>query len=330
MKNIITIAIIMFLAINGTFQCNGQQSHDPVNPNATPEAKSLLKYLYSLQGNHILSGQHNSGHEFTRSSDTIKSYTGKYPAIWGSDFAIDDRHALVREAINQYNDGSIITLMYHMRRPFDSDTVKRSTWKKLTDAEFEDLITPGTKIHQLWQDNMDTVAFYLKQLQKANIPVLWRPYHEMNGVWFWWGNRPGENGFKKLWIMTYERFVNFHKLNNLIWVFNTNAPRDWENDQAYAYDLFYPGDAYVDVLTADVYKKDFKQSHHDQLAALAKGKIIALGEVGDVPTPEILKQQPLWTWFMVWAGFPWMHNTPEIIRNLYNDPRVISKEDVKR
>jgi mannan endo-1,4-beta-mannosidase len=330
MKNILTIVFILFLSVNEIFNCNGQQSHDPVNPNATPEAKALLKYLYSIQGKYILSGQHNLGFEFMRSSDTIKSYTGKYPAIWGCDFETKNRKDLVKEAIRQYNSGSIVTLMYHMRRPFDSDTVKRSPWKKLTDEQFKELITPGTKSHQLWQDNMDTVAFYLKQLQNANIPVIWRAYHEMNGVWFWWGNRPGEEGFKKLWIMTYDRFVNFHKLNNLIWVFNTNAPRDWENDQAYAYDLFYPGEAYVDVLAADVYKNDFKQSHYDQLAALAKGKIIALGEVGNVPTPEILSKQPLWTWFMVWAHFPWTDNTPEAIRNLYSDSRVITKDKIKR
>jgi mannan endo-1,4-beta-mannosidase len=322
--------LILVMTISGYYPCEAQTSKNPVNKNTTPEAKALLKYLYSLQGKNILSGQHNYGSEFMRSSDSIKAYTGKYPAIWGCDFASVDRRKLVEEAVLQYKNGSIVTLMYHMKRPFDADTVRASSWKKLTDAEWNELLTPGTRIHQLWQDNMDTVAFYMKELQKANVPVLWRPYHEMNGVWFWWGNKRGENGFKKLWIMTYDRFVNYHKLNNLIWVWNTNAPRDWENDQAYAYDLFYPGDEYVDVLTADIYKNDFKQSHHDQLLALGKGKLIALGEVGTVPIPEILDTQLQWSWFMVWAQFPWIGDNPQLIRKLYQDPRVITKDEIKK
>ncbi len=317
-----------------SFQCAffegfAQKSALPVNANSTPEAKALLKYLYGIQGKNILSGQHNYARHFTRSSDSIMSYTGKLPAIWGCDFATRNRQALVHEAIRQYKSGSIITLMHHMNRPFDTDSVGGSTWKKLSDTEWNELLTPGSPINMMWQKDIDAVANSLKLLQNAHIPVLWRPYHEMNGIWFWWGNKQGENGFKKLWIMTYERFVNIHKLNNLIWVWNANAPRDWKADQAYAYDLFYPGSNYVDVLAADVYGNDFKQSHHDQLAALANGKLIALGEVGNIPTPDILKQQPQWTWFMIWADFPWTHNTPQGIRDLYNDPKVLTKDEIK-
>jgi mannan endo-1,4-beta-mannosidase len=126
----------------------------------------------------------------------------------------------------------------------------------------------------------------------------------------------------------YDRYVNHHKLNNLIWVWNTNAPRDWKDDEAYAYELFYPGAEYVDILAADVYKNDFKQSHHDQLVELGKGKLIALGEVGNLPTPEIIEQQPQWSWFMCWAHFPWAYNTREIVKTLYNSPRVLTLDEV--
>jgi mannan endo-1,4-beta-mannosidase len=328
-KPLIFVFIVLFSTT--VFQIgNAQASKSPVNPNATPEAKALLKYLYSIKGKNILSGQHNGQYPPTRSHDSIKSFTGKYPVVWGNDFSGRSRKLMIDEAKRQHAKGSIITLMYHMRRPFDSDTVRRSTWKKLTDAQWEELTTPGTAINKMWQDDIDSVAFYFKQLQEAKIPVLWRPYHEMNGVWFWWGNRPGENGFKKLWIMTYERFVNHHQLNNLIWVWNTNAPRDWENDQAYAYDLYYPGDQYVDVLAADIYKGDYKQSHHDDLDKLANGKLIALGEIGHVPPNEVLNQQPQWVWFMVWSGFPWTANNPQSMRTFYSDPKVLTLDEIKK
>jgi mannan endo-1,4-beta-mannosidase len=176
---------------------------------------------------------------------------------------------------------------------------------------------------------MDSVAYYLKILRDKKIPVLWRPYHEMNGGWFWWGSRPGPDGYQKLWKMLYERYTNYHKLNNLIWVWNANAPRVKQNDNAMAYENFYPGNEYVDILAADIYNSDYKQSHHDQLVELGKGKLIAMGEIGDVPSPEILKQQPQWSWFMVWARFPWTKNTPEEMNAFYNAPSVISLDEVR-
>jgi len=62
----------------------------------------------------------------------------------------------------------------------------------MTDKEWEELITPGTKLNSRWINRVDTIATYLKELQALGVPVLWRPYHESNGVWFWWGNRKGE------------------------------------------------------------------------------------------------------------------------------------------
>jgi mannan endo-1,4-beta-mannosidase len=307
-----------------------QTSFQPVNHNATKEAKDLLKYLYELKGKSILSGQHNYPSDLVRSSDSIKAMTGKYPAIWGTDIS-DLNDQVVSQIIEQYKNGSIITLMYHQVKPFDNDSLgfERSVKGQVTDQQWKQIITPGTKYHAMWLEKIDKRAELLKKLQDANIPVLWRPYHEMNGMWFWYGNRPGPEGIQKLWKMLYDRLVNYHHLNNLIWVWNANAPRDWPKDEAYSYDLFYPGAGFVDVLAADVYKNDYKQSHQDQLIALGKGKLIALGEVGVMPTPLILTSQPQWSWFMCWASFPWTDNSREAVKTLYNDTHVITKEQVK-
>jgi mannan endo-1,4-beta-mannosidase len=174
---------------------------------------------------------------------------------------------------------------------------------------------------------VDSIARYLNELQILGVPVLWRPYHELNGVWFWWGNRKGENGSAKLYRMMFDRFVHYHKLNNLIWVWNTNGPRQLINDEAYAYEDYFPGLDFVDVLATDVYHSDYRQSHHDDLAHLGQGKVIALGEVGEVPTPDILAHQPLWAWFMIWGNFVDTHNTPQQMRALYGCPRVLTHED---
>jgi mannan endo-1,4-beta-mannosidase len=102
------------------------------------------------------------------------------------------------------------------------------------------------------------------------------------------------------------------------------------NDEAYEYEDYFPGMNYVDVLATDVYHNDYRQSHHDELVRLGHGKIIALGEVGEVPTPEILNRQPMWTWFMIWGNFVTTHNTPQQMRELYNSPRTLSHEEYVR
>ena len=316
--------LILGLLAGIFFSCSNQQ-FKPVNPNITPEASELLEYLYSIRGKQTLSGQHNYPHELTRSTDSVIAITGKTPVVWGTDISsLDD--ALLEEAKKQYASGSVITLMYHQVKPFHHDSMgfSRSVQGMVTDEEWEQIITPGTEYHKMWLIQIDLRAEFLKKFRDAGIPVLWRPYHEMNGMWFWYGNRQGENGIIKLWRIMYDRYTNLHGLNNLLWVWNANAPRDWKDDEAYPYELFYPGEEYVDVLAADIYKADYKQSHHDQLVELGKGKIIALGEVGALPSPEILKQQPEWTWFMCWAHFPWTHNTREQVLELYQDARVSS------
>jgi mannose/cellobiose epimerase-like protein (N-acyl-D-glucosamine 2-epimerase family) len=314
----------------------GQRHFDPVNRNATPQAKKLLDYLYSIGGKRIIAGHHNYVGRPNAFIDRVKELSGKSPQIWGCDFINCYRDGegakIVQEAYAKYKEGYIVTLMWHAGRPKDDPPFgwKESIQAKLTDQEWRELTTPGTELHSRWLNQVDAVAGYLNELQALGVPILWRPYHELNGVWFWWGNRKGENGSAKLYRMMFDRFVNHHKLNNLVWVWNTNAPRQLINDEAYAYEDYFPGLDYVDVLAADVYHKDYRQSHHDALVELGQGKLIALGEVGEVPTPEILARQPMWAWFMIWSNFVDTHNAPQQIRDLYGYPKMLTHEDFIR
>ena len=109
------------------------------------------------------------------------------------------------------------------------------------------MITPGSLIHERWKSQVDVIAWFLKQLQYAKVPVLWRPYHEMNGGWFWWGDKPGENGYKKLYRMMFDRFVNFHGLNNMIWVYNANEVKPGIKPYA----DFFPGHDVLSSMVVD-------------------------------------------------------------------------------
>jgi len=308
------------------------QTLQPVNKNASVEAKRLLSYLYSINGNHILSGQHGGD----RFLDTVKAITGKYPAVWGSDFiwhgAKDAGQEVVDMAKRKYSEGYIVTLMWHQGRPIDDPPYgwKESIQAHLTDAQWNELVTEGTPLHKRWLAQIDTVAGYLKQLNDAHIPILWRPYHEMNGVWFWWGNRRGKDGIQKLWKMMYDRYVNHFHLNNLLWVWGANGPRDIPGDEAYAYQDFYPGNDYVDVLGADVYHMDYEQKDYNDLLSLGKGKLIALTECGELPNSIILNAQPKWSWFLEWADWIYSHNSKEQVKEVYDREQTITLDEIKR
>lgn len=337
----------------------------PVNENATEEARALLEFLYSIRGEYTLTGQHNFISGLDRYDSVVHAMTGKYPVVWGSDFSFnamgdnqrdfhhcgpmnlttpwgelkendlttdEHRQNLVDEIKLRHAEGRIITLMWHCCWPTSCDSCGGDeiwTWADglPSDEQWRELTTDGTPLNTAWKKQVDGVVPYLKQLQDANIPILWRPYHEMNGVWFWWCNKPGDDGFRKLWEMMYDYFTHHHGLNNLLWVWNTNAPRDIPGDEAFPYADFFPGTEYVDVLAADVYKGDYKQSHHDELLELGGGKLITLGEVGDLPSTQRYEEQPFWSWFMVWGYF--IDRNEEAVRAIYDDPRSLTLDEIE-
>ncbi len=219
----------------------------------------------------------------------------------------------MEEIKRQYKNGSIIALTWHSVRPTDDEpvTFRDSVQGKLTDYEFQQLLTPGTPIYNRWCAQVDVIAGFLRQLRDANVPVLYRPYHEVNGNWFWWGYRPGRDGSAALYRQLYDRFVNVHHLDNLIWVWNVNAP----GGAAGPSEDYYPGAAYADVVSMDIYG-EFKQEYYDSMLKIAAGKPIALGEVGGIPSLDVLAAQPKWTYFMTWSGLLESSSSPDTVRSV--------------
>lgn len=364
----ISLSIIATAIMATAIGAEATQSFEPVNPKASKQARQLLDFLYSVQGKYTLAGQHNFISGTERYDSVVHAMTGKYPVVWGSDFSFnatgsnqksfhhcgpmnlntpwaelkennisteDHRQNLVEVIKQRYAQGRVITLMWHCCFPTEADHCDGSsiwTWadKLPSQQKWDELVSDGTELNSAWKKQMDGIVPYLKQLQKAGIPVLWRPYHEMNGEWFWWCKKPGENGFKKLWIMTYNYLTKDHKLNNLLWVWNTNAPRDIPGDTAGPYADYYPGSDYVDVLAADVYRQDYRSSHHDQLLDLGGGKLITLGEVGQLPTVEQYESQPDWSWFMVWGYFiqSGKDKGADLVKAIYDNPHTITLDEI--
>ncbi|HEY4301913.1 MAG TPA: glycosyl hydrolase [Candidatus Didemnitutus sp.] len=315
----------------------------PVTPDAIPEAKALLHLLHSLSGNHILTGQHNYPNIKDRNTEFAAQYTGKTPVIFGSDWghamagnsdSYLARPDIVQEAIRQHQRGAIVALCWHEVPPTADEPITfaqlpGSDPKKLTsvqgqllDEQFKDVLTPGTPLYEHWCAQVDAIAGFLKQLEAAHVPVLWRPYHEMNGNWFWWGGRTGTYSTIALYRQMFDRFVHHHHLRNLVWVWSV----DRVSRPGMEHEKFFPGIDFVDVLALDVYGNDFAQSYYDSLVALSQGKPLALAEVGNPPALEVLDRQPRWTYYMTWAGMV-RNASRRQYAQLYADPRVLNLED---
>ncbi|NQT24250.1 hypothetical protein HQ585_02735 [candidate division KSB1 bacterium] len=339
-------AAIGLLIALGCFCASSLFTNDSIklaSPNASPEAKALLKFMYSISGKYTLTGQHNYPNTRDRNSQFAARYIGETPAVWSTDmgFAEDGdtdsylaRPDIVDEAIRQHNMGSIITICWHAVPPTadepvtfrperDSDPEKlESVQGKLLDQQFQDVLTPGTELYKHWADQVDSVAYYLKKLQDAKVPILWRPYHEMNGDWFWWGGRHGKYSTRAIYKQLFDRLEKHHKLNNLVWV--------WSVDRAHRPEMYfsryYPGNDYLDILSLDVYGSDFNQVYYDTLMALSQGKPLVLGEVGNPPSLEVLETQPNWSLWVIWAGM--VRNTSKAQYEIFaNASRMLNLED---
>lgn len=287
--------------------------HCLVSKNSSRNTKALFEYLQSIYGKNILSGQQYLQREEIEDSVYYR-LTGRLPAIRGYDFMDIDKRTDLHQWESALNwakkAGCVITMCWHWYAPDDFDRLgdcdwafyyKTTDYDKKTGFDIIKAVTPGTIEHNFIIDRIDRVASALKEFQREEIPVLWRPLHEANGSWFWWGNRGNDGGksieaYKKLWYIFFDRFENYHKLNNLIWVWNGQSRELAVHPNTY------------DVCGEDIYSP-IPQDHSSQkekfleVTSYAHGKMAALSECGYMPDPENLKKDNVkWLWWLPWWG----------------------------
>jgi mannan endo-1,4-beta-mannosidase len=314
----------------------------PANPNVTTETKALLQYLVSLSGKKILSGQEsmwNDGSGFPSTRDQyVNQKTGKYPALYTSDFGdfgtgnLSDRAKVVTNAIAYHNKGSVIAFQNHMIQPdlvdgsgFSAMNIKGSTYTKIPD-----ILTAGSTLNKEFNKRLDELAGYFKTLESNKIAILWRPFHEMNGDWFWWSY---QDRFKDLWIYTFNYLTTTKQCNNLLWVFGVNWYANGSTGKATP-ENYYPGHSYVDVLGCDFYTEyghAYDKRVHDALRTLGGGKPIAIAENGTMPDlTTLLTEQPYWVYWSTWWGFEGSGkgNTDALYSKNYGLASVITQDEV--
>ena len=194
------------------------------------------------------------------------------------------------------------------------------------DTEFDatNATVEGTWENKVFTEDLKNTAAYLKLLRDADIPVLWRPFHEAAGGWFWWGKDAAS--FKSLWIAMFNYFKT-EGLDNLIWVWTTEGnDADW-----------YPGDQYVDIVGRDVYNKETADcvSEYTSIAENYGNKIVSLSECGTVGLiSEQWASGARWSWFMPWYdgtnedGSPVVHADEAWWKDAMSQEFVVSREEL--
>ncbi|WP_267888489.1 glycoside hydrolase family 26 protein [Streptomyces sp. SBT349] len=288
--------------------------------------------MRSVTGSGIVSGQHNKEPASAPGQYTqqVHDVTGQWPGMWGGDLMfraedIADRQRVIDQARTEWANGSLVALTWHACPPTggESCAFEGGVKSTISEEDFRAIVTEGTDLHREWLARLDSVAPYLQQLEDAGVPVLFRPFHEMNEAWNWWGNRPGPDGSSRLYRMTHDYLAGTKGLDNLIWVWNV------QDNPAGGWDAYYPGDDHVDVASLDVWYKEFpSQGDYEQLQAIAGDMPIALAEMGTVPSASLLDSQTRWSYFMIWSEQLRGNNSDAEIQATYFHPRVLNQGEV--
>ena len=222
-----------------------------VTPTPETAREQLLARIESLPEGHFLVGQwgiFGDGHTPETADEHLEELyemTGHYPAMTGADFgAVSATPQEVTDwLIDKHREGYIVAASYHMRNPVTGG------WVDDTDLGGQTLC--DIPENEAYQEDVEALAGYLQQLEDAGVVLLWRPFHEMNGSWFWWGFENHDDCFDDLWRDLYTRLVDEHGLDNLLWIYSPNAPTgDGSRDFLMS---GYPGDEYVDIVGLDKY-----------------------------------------------------------------------------
>ena len=300
---------------------NNGSEHPLSNKNADAVTQKVYNYLCEIYGTHMLTGQmeaewktDSKGNKAEYEMELIQNEYGKLPAVRGIDYMNGENGSIYAEAnqraIEWWNKGGLVTICWHT-----GINGKGYDESKNDVPDFDKLLTDGTEENKAMLANWDRAAAALAELQNAGVPVLWRPFHELDGGWFWW-SKGGPENFKKLWIKMYDYYTNEKKLNNLIWVFGYTGKQnefDVNGDdvkEKYEWKEWYVGDEYCDIVGSDTYdynKNDaggrVNKTGWELLDGTGSTKPRAFHECGRMGSADEFKSEGCtWLWFMVWHG----------------------------
>ena len=376
--------LLMSLIISGTMALQAKTVLTPAQQLIQRMAKIQQKgYMYGHQDDPFygITWSYEEGR-----SDT-KDLVGDYPGVMGFDLGgieradlnnLDDVpfETIRQEIIKQHERGGIVTLSWHPRNPLLGTTAWIESDLKAYDEATADLrklnqfelakkvvdprgtcrsVLPGGSQYEKFQLWLHRVAEFLKTLKdsKGNpIPFIFRPWHENNGSWFWWGQKLcTDEEYLQLWNMTQD-YVNNVLPTNIVWSYSPNLQGNWTEEE---WLKRYPGDDRIDLIGEDAYQwgteQDFINGLNADLQIITKigkdhGKLIAVTECGYKNSPDatwwtrvfkqIIDKYPV-CYFLPWRNAPQEHfgcskdaTTADDFKQWYADKRFLFVNDIKK
>jgi mannan endo-1,4-beta-mannosidase len=261
------LLLVAALAIPANVMANPAGIHTPAD---------LIDYLKRISGSYTISGQYVETGDLAP-IDVIHANTGKWLGLISGDYYHYDHSGPAITSFNSsamayWNSGGLVLLNIHMTNPTTGGAVY-----DVSKLDAAGLLTHGTATNTALMRSLDQVGAGLKALQAAGVVVIFRPYHENGGNWFWWGTgfRLSSAQFVALWRFTHDYFEHAQGLHNLVWLFESGQP-------GIPVTTNYPGDAYVDIVGQDVYSDepagDAVVSGYRNL--VSTGKLVCMSEFG--------------------------------------------------
>lgn len=231
----------------------------PVDSLLTKETKALWINLRKMRGKGILFGQQDANlsginWKLTQDSSDIKTLTGTYPAVYGYELAgignavnMDSvPFNLIKQRIAEaFDRGGVNTVTWHMNNPVTGG----NAWD-VTPAVRQ--ILPDSSLESFYKGELRKLGEFFRELKNkegVQVPVIFRPFHESNGNWFWWGKgRCTPEEYKRLWVFTVQFLRDSLQVHNVLYAYSTDI---FENEDQYM--ERYPGDFWVDILGCENY-----------------------------------------------------------------------------
>lgn len=357
-----------------SFALAGNLIFGQIDKDATKETKSLYKNLKHISKSSILfAHQHATeyGHGWygdVNRSD-VKSVTGSHPAMVGVDFSglsgrsetdiEKNKEDLRKNVVDTYNRGGVTTAAWHFSNPASKGGFY---WKEGVSLASMALIKPGGSKHEEYKKNLKDIADLANSVKGRNgklAPIIFRPYHEFDGEWFWWGKpQTSREDFIAVWQFTVSYLKDTLGVHNFIYAF---SPDNKFNTEEQFLERF-PGNDYVDMVGMDNYGDFGRDGNYNIESAIMKLKIVsdygiknnklaALTETGleTIPNPtwwtetllKVLKSENMQlSYVLVWrndtqsathfyAPFPGQVSAPDFLK-FYNDPFTVFEKDLKK
>ncbi len=343
-----------------------------IDKNATWETKALSYNLKQLSKKHILFGHQHAtqyGHGWSGDADRsdVKSVTGSHPAVIGVDFSgfsggrtesiqktKDDTRKTV---VDTYERGGVTTVAWHFNNPISPGGFY---WKDSVSLPAVKYIIPGGKANELYKEILKSIGEWANNTRGKDgklVPMIFRPFHEFDGDWFWWGKAHStREEFISLWRFTISYLRDSLGVHNFIYAFSPDNKFDSEEK----YLERYPGDAWVDMVGVDNYGDMGRYNKYNIDSAIYKlkiisdyalktGKLAAFTETGleSITNPnwwtevllKVMKSPGLQlAYVLVWrndvksathfyAPFPGQISVPDFIK-FYNDRYTLFEKDL--